>query len=176
MSWIRHSKACADEKRYCRTVPLVVAGFNGRRILSCVCTVDDMRGLTAWQRLYKKYNPKTMARAIRLVAAVTHPPMLKELKHVEAALDKCEEHGKVLKKDFGEVFSETVRVGIVTVMMPELLQELVYSSLGIAFEYDISISKIRALASNKVAMADGPRLHGCGQGARRLCQGSNGVL
>ena len=42
--------------------------------LSCIRAVEDMRGLTAWQRLYKKYNPRTMARAIRLVAAVTHPP------------------------------------------------------------------------------------------------------
>ena len=36
-----------------------------------------------------------MARAIRLVAAVTHPPKVDELKHVEAALDKWEEQGKV---------------------------------------------------------------------------------
>ena len=124
--------------------------------LSCIRAVEDMRGLTAWQRLYKKYNPRTMARAIRLVAAVTHPPKVKELKHVEAALDKWEEQGKVLKKDFGENFSDTVRVGIVTAMMPESIQEFVYSSLGIAVEYDIILAKIRAFVSNKVAMADGP--------------------
>ena len=40
--------------------------------LSCIRAVDDMRGLTARQRLYKKYNTRTMARAIRLVASVTH--------------------------------------------------------------------------------------------------------
>ena len=39
--------------------------------LSCIRAVDDMRGLTAWQRLYKKYKTRTMARAIRIVAAVT---------------------------------------------------------------------------------------------------------
>ena len=31
-----------------------------------------------------------------------------------------------------------------------------YSSLGIAVEYDAILAKIRALVSNKVAMADGP--------------------
>ena len=102
--------------------------------LSCIRAVEDMRGLTAWQRLYKKYNPRTMARAIRLVAAVTHPPKVKELKHVEAALDKWEEQGEVLKKHFGENFSDIVRVGIVTAMMPESIQEFVYSRLGIAVE------------------------------------------
>ena len=124
--------------------------------LSCIRAVDDMRGLTAWHKLYKKYNPKTMARAIRLVGAVTHPPRVKELKNVEAALDKWEEQLKVLKKDFGEVFSETVRVGIVTAMMPESVQEFVYSSLGTEVEYDTILAKIRALVSNKVAMASGP--------------------
>ena len=75
---------------------------------------------------------------------------------MEAALDKWEEQGKVLKKDFGEEFSDTVRVGIVTAMMPESVQEFVHSSLGVAVEYDAILAKIRALVSNKVAMADGP--------------------
>ena len=52
------------------------------------------------------------------------------MKHVEAALDKWEEQGKVLKKDFGENFSDTVGVGIVTAMMPESIQEFVYSQFG----------------------------------------------
>ena len=75
---------------------------------------------------------------------------------MEAALDKWEEHGTVSNKDIGEVFSETVRVDIATAMMPESIEEFVCSSLGIAVVYDTSLSKIRALASNKVAMADGP--------------------
>ena len=75
---------------------------------------------------------------------------------MEAALDKWEEQGKVLKKDFGEEFSDTVPVGIVTAMMPESIQQFVHSSLGVAVEYDAILAKIRALVSNKVAMADGP--------------------
>ena len=81
-----------------------------------------------------------MARTIRLVGTVT---------------DKWEEHGEFLK-DFGEVFSDTVRVGVVTAMMPKSIQEFVYCSLGIAVEYDTILAKIRASVSNKVAMADGP--------------------
>ena len=42
--------------------------------LSIMRTVDDMRGLEAWSKLYKKFNPRTLARAIRLVGAVTTPP------------------------------------------------------------------------------------------------------
>ena len=47
---------------------------------------DDMHRLTAWQQVYKKYNPKTVARATRLVGAATHHLKVKELKHVEAAM------------------------------------------------------------------------------------------
>ena len=96
-----------------------------------------------------------MARTIRLVGAVTHPP---ELKHVEAALDKWEEQGKVLKKDFGEVFSYTVWVGIVKAMIPKSIQEPVCSRLGVAVEDDAIRAKIFGLVSNKVAMADEPTL------------------
>ena len=39
-----------------------------------------------------------MARAICLVGTVTYPQKVKELKHVEAALVKWKEQGKVLKK------------------------------------------------------------------------------
>ena len=91
---------------------------------------------------------------------------------MEAALDKLEEQGTELKKDFWEEVSQTVRVGIVNAMMPESIQEFVYSILGITVECDTIFAKICASVSNKVAMADGPapmgvvnrsiQCHGCG--------------
>ena len=106
-----------------------------------------MHGLTAWQRLYKRYNPETVARAIRPVRAVAHPPKVKELKRVEAVLDKWEEQGTFERYSWRLSGS-----GIVTAMLRESIQESVYSSLGIAVEYDT----VSRLVSNKVAMADGP--------------------
>ena len=73
--------------------------------LSVVRTVEDMRGLEAWAKLYKKFNPRTLARAIRLVGAVTNPPKIKRLRDAETMLDRWEEQIKTLKKDFGETFS-----------------------------------------------------------------------
>ena len=100
-----------------------------RDALSCIRAVDDMYGLTAWHLLHKQYNT-TMARAI--VGAVTHLAKVKELKHVEAALQKWEEQLKVQKHEKRAVFSETGRAGIVMAMMSESIQKFVYSSLGIA--------------------------------------------
>ena len=117
-----------------------------------------------------------MARAIRLVAAVTHPPKVKELKHVAAALNTWEEQGKVLKKDFGEAFSNTVWVGIVTGMMLESIQEFVHSSLGLAVEYNTILAKIRALVSNKVVTTEGPTPMDVDKASVVYAKGSNGVL
>ena len=62
---------------------------------------------------------------------------------------------RTLKKDFNEEFSDTVKVGIVTAMMPASVQELVYQSFGAKVKYDDVIQKIRAVISNKVAMMEG---------------------
>ena len=56
MSWIGSSKACGWKT--------FLPSCTGDAF-SCIRAVDDVRGLTAWQRLYKKYNPSTLARAIR---------------------------------------------------------------------------------------------------------------
>lgn len=56
--------------------------------LAVIQTVDDMEGLEAWAKLYNNLTPRTLARAIRLVGAVTNPPKVKEVKDAEAVLDK----------------------------------------------------------------------------------------
>ena len=75
---------------------------------------------------------------------------------MESELDKWEGLVKVLKKDFKETFSPTVMVGIVTSMLPQSMQELVYTSVGQVVDYDVVVQKIRAVVSNKVAMMSGP--------------------
>ena len=66
--------------------------------LTCLRSVEDMKGLEAWSKIYKKFNPKTMARAIRLVGAVANPPKIKDIKDAEAELDKWEEQVTVLER------------------------------------------------------------------------------
>ena len=124
--------------------------------LAVIRSVDDMDGMKAWFKMYKKYQPKTMARAIRLVGQVTNPPKIADIKDTEAGLDKWEEHIKVLAKDFGERFSDTVKVGIVTSILPPSVRELVYQSIGDTVVYEDTVQRIRAVVSNKVAMMAGP--------------------
>ena len=76
--------------------------------LTCIRAVNDMRGLTAWPRQWR-------GRCV-LVGAVTYPQKVKELKHVEAALVKWNEQGKVVNKEFGEQFSETIYVKCIWIL------------------------------------------------------------
>ena len=62
----------------------------------------------------------------------------------------------MLNKDFGETFSDVVRVGIIIAMMPQSVQEYIYTAIGDRIDYEATIQKIRAIVSNKVAMAEGP--------------------
>ena len=121
--------------------------------LQLVRAVEDMEGLEAWAKIVRKYNPRSMARAVRLVGQVTNPPKIVDLAKVESELDKWEELVRTMKKDFKEEFSDTVKVGIVTTMMPQSVQEFVYQSIGSSVKYDDMVEKIRALVSNKVAMS-----------------------
>ena len=134
----------------------VLCQYLGGEALQLVRTVDDMEGFRAWSKLYRKYAPKTMARAIRMVGQVTNPPKVKELRDVERELMKWEEKAKALTKEFGETFSDTVKVGIVVSIMPQAVQELVYQSIGDKLDYDEVTAKIRSVVSNKVAMMEGP--------------------
>ena len=91
-----------------------------------------------------------------MVGQVTNPPKVKELRDVERELLKWEEKAKALTKEFGETFSDTVKVGIVVSIMPPAVQELVYQSIGDKLDYDEVTAKIRSVMSNKVAMMEAP--------------------
>ena len=74
----------------------VLCQYVGGEALQLDWTVDDMKGFRAWSKQYRKYAPKTMARAILMVGQVTKPPKVKELRDVERELMKWEEKAKAL--------------------------------------------------------------------------------
>ena len=149
---LRREFGTVDLVRYSAEIFDVLCQAVSGEALQVIRTVDDMEGFEAWQKLVGKYSPKSMARAVRIVGMVTNPPKITDLTKAEAELDKWEEHVKVLKRDFKENFSDTVKVGIVTSMMPISVQEMIYQSIGKNVNYDEVVQKVRAVISNKVAM------------------------
>ena len=119
-----------DVKRYSAEIYDIVCQAVSGEPLQVIRSVDDMEGLQAWHKLARKYSPKSLARAVQLVGQITNPPKVSDLSKAESELDRWEEQVKTIKRDFKENFSDTVKVGIVTTMMPASIQEMVYQSIG----------------------------------------------
>ena len=134
-------------------------------ILSQYCTgealnvikgITTFEGFHAWQKLHKKYNPKTMARAIRLMTDVTGPRPVKEIREVEAAITLWETRVRKLETEFGEKLSPTMKIAIVTGMMPASIQDYVYTNVEESTKYTAVVDRIKTWAENKTAMMNGP--------------------
>ena len=84
----------------------------GDEPLGMVSAVDDCEGVRAWQVLHRKYSPRTMARGVRLLAEVTRPGRIKDLKAFEAGLANWEDQVKTLKLQSSEDLSNWMKVAI----------------------------------------------------------------
>ena len=87
---------------------------------------------------------------------MTCPSMIKDIKNVETELTRWEEKVKTLQKHFGEKFSDLVKIGIVTSVLPIAIQDYVYTTISDKPVYDGVNARIRSVVSNKVAMSMGP--------------------
>jgi hypothetical protein len=124
--------------------------------LGLVKGVEGFRGYIAWQRLCTKYNRKTMARAIRLVHDVVSPKKITSLNMIELQLTKWEDQMRLLDREYKESFSDTVKIGIMTSMLPSSIQDHVYTIITTDTKYDDLVVKIKSLVSNKVTMMSSP--------------------
>lgn len=46
----------------------------------------DGQGVLGWQKLYRKFNPRTMGRALALMAVATSPDKVKDITQVDSAV------------------------------------------------------------------------------------------
>ena len=124
--------------------------------LMIVRSVDDMQGINAWQKLFRKYNPKTMARGLRVLVEAVNPPKAKGLHDVELAVAKWEEKSKILATQFGEKLSDRMKMGILTSIMPIAIQDYIYTHVEKNTGYEDLKEKVRSMVSNKVSAGMGP--------------------
>merc|ERR1711873_400618 len=72
--------------------------------------VNDMEGIRAWQKLFHRYNPRTMARGLRMLSEVVNPQKAKSLTELEMLVSKWEEKVKRLEAQFQETVSDKMRI------------------------------------------------------------------
>ena len=124
--------------------------------LTIMRTVGKPHGLKAWQLLYKKYNPRTMAKGIRMLCEVTSPPKVKDLKDFDKLVMAWEARVKKLKDLFREELSDGMRVAIFTNMLPASMQDHIYTSVDKDTSYTTLRDKMRSWVANKVVQGPAP--------------------
>ena len=124
--------------------------------LMIIRAVDDMQGIHAWQKLFRKYNPKTMARGLRVLVEAVNPPKAKGIHDVELAMAKWEEKSKILATQFGEKLSDKTKMGILTSIMPIAIQDYIYTHVEKDTGYEDLKEKVRSMVSNKITAGMGP--------------------
>ena len=70
-------------------------------------SVEDCRDFVAWQKLHQKFNPKTVAMAIRWLADACSPVKVRELVDVDPAMCVLEQKVAVLSKNSTSRFPTT---------------------------------------------------------------------
>jgi hypothetical protein len=117
-------------------------------------SVDEYRGCVAWSKLHAKFNPKTTARAIKLLSEVCSPgPVIHE---VEAAISKWKNKVKTLEREFGETLGDKMKFAIITALLPANVQDYVFQTVTNAMDFDTMLGKIGVWISNRVAMEGTP--------------------
>lgn len=124
--------------------------------LSVIKMVGDMRGFVAYQTLFKKYNPKTMARGVRLLCEVTNPPKVKDMTNIETEINRWEEKMATLKTQFDESLSNRMKIAVFANMMPMNIQEHIYATIDDNVLYDTFKDKLRVLVQNRISANMGP--------------------
>jgi hypothetical protein len=124
--------------------------------LTVVRGVQSFEGFLVWQKLFKKYSPRKMARTIRLISECTGPKLVKEIKDVDGAITNWESKVKRLATECGQTLSETMQIAILTGMMPASIQDFVYMNVDETTKYKAIVDRVRVWVGNKVAMLSGP--------------------
>ena len=148
--------AAAEVKKMSGELYNILSQYCTGEALTIVRGVTTFEGFVSWQRLHKKFSPKTMARAIRLMTEVASPKAVREFQEVEEAITSWENKVKKLESEYGEKLSDTMKTAIVTGMMLASIQDFVYTNVDETTRYQAVVDKLRSWAGNNLAMMSGP--------------------
>lgn len=85
----------------------------------------NFNGLEAWRRLAKRYSPSTPLRAMQLMLQIISPERTKELKNVQAHIDRWEAKVLALERDFRETLSERMKSAILISTLPNEIRDAI---------------------------------------------------
>ena len=112
-------------------------------------------GFAALCVLSQRFNPKTPARILQFLTTILNPTPIKDVRLLERAVEEWEIKVGKLKVEFDEEFSDTIKVAIITGMIPRDLQDMVFQmgKSGEVLKYREVRDKVMSIASHRAQMA-----------------------
>ena len=109
-------------------------------------------GWEAWHRLLVRFDPKTPARALRMMMTVMQPKKVKDIRELQSAVVEWEGRVKQLEVEHGITVDEKIQLALLTGMIPNEFQDYVFQvSDGIQNFKEIK-DKIMAMALNRASL------------------------
>ena len=123
-------------------------------VRSVVETGAGFCGFAAWCRLVQRFNPRTPARVLQYLTTVLNPPQIKDVRHLERAVEDWEMRKGKLKSEFDEELSDNICVAILTSMIPRDLQDMVFQMghTGEELRYKAVRDKVMGIANHRAQM------------------------
>ena len=145
----------SEEQRLSKMLYQMIVMLTDGEAHAIVKSVPHKEGLTAWQTLYKKYNPITLSRGLQLGKEVLRPGQVSDYKQVEIRVIKWEEKMKELKIKYNEEVSNNFRIGIFQEMLPQYYQEWMTMNMGKDPQYTDIREKVFIMIKNRVEKVTG---------------------
>ena len=123
--------------------------------LRIVRGVDAENGFIAWKKLYNRYNPKTVARAMMDMVKVLTPGKITDIKMLETKILMWEESVRKMERDHGEKFLDPMKMAIMTSICPASIQDVIYQKVDTVKTYIGMKMSVLTLVRNRVAMMGG---------------------
>ena len=123
-----------------------------------VKAVQQNDGLLAWQKLFRHYNRRTLARTLREHREVMYPKQQKGMAGLISAIMEWEEKWRTMAKNLkvGAIIPELWKVAAFLELCPPDVQDFIYQTIDIyGGSYEITKQKVVSWTSNKVASSSG---------------------
>ena len=167
---IKGSGAISDITKLGETVDPTVQAKFGAELFGVLCSLTGGEanvvvrsviqrgagycGFAALCLLSQRFNPKTPARVLQFLTAILNPPPVKDVRLLERAVEEWEIKVGKLKVEFNEDFSDTIKIAIITGMIPRDLQDMVFQMghVGQSLKYKEVRDKVMSIASHRAQM------------------------
>lgn len=117
-------------------------------------TVIGENGLEVWRRLSRRYNPMTPMRGMQIMLKVMLPPKIGKNQDVHAQVNKWEGLINTLERDYKEVVSDMMKIGLLIHMMPDDLQDTILQHADRLKEYRLVKEKAVNLVDARARLRD----------------------